>query len=225
MKIGIIGAIDTEIALYLENMKINTKSEYIKRTFYEGTFNGKDIVISASGMGKVNAAATAQAMISKYKADCIIVSGVAGGMDKSLHIGDTVIADKVYYHDLDLFLFEDHPKVKDGCFLPDKKLVNILENASPKEYKGKIVTGTAVTGDAFIETDGREEINAKFSPMCTDMETAAIAHICFVYDIPFAAVRSISDTEDESGFDTFEVNCKKAARSSYLVVESIIEKL
>ena len=225
MKIGIIGAIDTEIALYLENMKINTKSEYIKRTFYEGTFNGKDIIISASGMGKVNAAATAQAMISEYKADCIIVSGVAGGMDKSLHIGDTVIADKVYYHDLDLFLFEDHPKVKGGCFLPDKKLVNILENASPKEYKGKIVTGTAVTGDAFIETDGREEINAKFSPMCTDMETAAIAHICFVYDIPFAAVRSISDTEDESGFDTFEVNCKKAARSSYLVVESIIEKL
>lgn len=224
MKIGIIGAIEKEISFYLDKLENKKTTEFIKRTFYEGTLFGKEVVIVAAGMGKVNAAAGAMALINNFKADFIIVSGVAGGIDKSLHIGDTVIADKVCYHDLAPFVFEDHPKVSGGNFIPDEKMSSLFKE-TPSEHKGKIVFGTIVTGDAFIEQEGREEIISKFSPMCTDMETSAISHICNLFDVPFAAVRSISDTEEESGMDAFETNCEKASKSSYLTVENAIKKI
>lgn len=225
MKIGILGAIETEIAFYLKKINNPVKTEYAKRTFYEGEWEGKEIVLVAAGMGKVNAAAGAQALISRFGVTHLIVSGVAGGIDTSLRIGDTVIADKVYYHDLASFVFEDHPIVSDGCFLPDERMTAVLKKSTHADHKGKIVCGTVVTGDAFIEKEGRERIISDFSPMCTDMETAAVAHICHLFDVPFAVVRSVSDTEEESGFDTFEANCKKASLSSYLTVESIIAEL
>ncbi len=224
MKIGIIGAIEKEISFYLDKLENKKTTEFIKRTFYEGTFLEKEVVIVAAGMGKVNAAAGAMALINNFKADFIIVSGVAGGIDKSLHIGDTVIADKVCYHDLDPMVFEDHPKVSGGYFVPDKKISELLCE-TPETHTGKVVKGTMVTGDVFIEQEGREDIIKRFSPMCTDMETAAIAHICNLCDVPFAAVRSMSDTEEESGHGAFETNCKKASESSYLTVENAIKKI
>ena len=75
MKIGIIGAIEAEISLYLDKLENRRDSEFIKRTFHEGTFLGKEVVIVAAGMGKVNAAAGAMALINNYNADFIIVSG------------------------------------------------------------------------------------------------------------------------------------------------------
>lgn len=224
MKIGIIGAIDKEISFYTEKIENKKETEFIKRTFYEGTLYGKEVVIVAAGMGKVNAAAGTMALINNYNADFIIVSGVAGGIDKFLYIGDTVIADKVCYHDLDLFVFEDHPKVSDGYFIPDEKISSLLYE-TPEKHTGKVVKGIIVTGDAFIEQEGREEIIRKFSPLCTDMETAAIAHICNLCDVPFAVVRSISDTEEESGHNAFETNCAKAAGSSFLTVENMFMKI
>ena len=224
MKIGIIGAIEAEISLYLDKLENRRDSEFIKRTFHEGTFLGKEVVIVAAGMGQVNAASGAMALVNNYKADFIIVSGVAGGIDKSLHIGDTVIADKVCYHDLDAMVFEDHPKVSGGYFIPDEKISSILFE-TPEKHTGKVVKGTIVTGDVFIEQEGREDIIKRFAPMCTDMETAAIAHICNLCDVPFAAVRSMSDTEEESGHNAFETNCKKASESSYLTVENMFMKI
>ncbi|NLL88611.1 MAG: 5'-methylthioadenosine/S-adenosylhomocysteine nucleosidase [Firmicutes bacterium] len=79
--------------------------------------------------------------------------------------------------------------------------------------------GEIVTGESFIEHEGRELINQRFKPLCADMETAAVAHVCYVNKIPFAAVRSISDTEENSGQENFAKYCDLASRNSFKVVE------
>ena len=68
-----------------------------------------------------------------------------------------------------------------------------------------------LTGEAFITDDGRQRINEQFNPLTVDMETASIAHVCYVNKIPFIAIRSVTDTEKHSGAEYFEENCEKAS--------------
>ena len=82
-----------------------------------------------------------------------------------------------------------------------------------------------MTGEAFITDEGRAEINARFAPLTVDMETAAMAHVCYVNRVPFAAIRSVTDTADHSGIGTFEENCARAAAVSAAVVLDVLREL
>lgn len=81
-------------------------------------------------------------------------------------------------------------------------------------FSQNILFGKMVTGETFIDNKGRSEIISKFNPLCVDMETASIAHVCYVNKIPFISIRSITDTEDERGVEVFESNCLMAAKKS-----------
>ena len=107
--IGIIGAMESEVnglKAALQNMKTKTTASV---EFCAGTLEGKDVVIAEAGVGKVNAAVTAQIMILEFGADAVINIGVAGGLESSLRIGDIVVADKVVEHDMDTTPFGDEP--------------------------------------------------------------------------------------------------------------------
>lgn len=84
-----------------------------------------------------------------------------------------------------------------------------LEHARTSEYPVRF--GRMVTGEAFITDDGRQEINARFAPLTVDMESAAVAHVCHANDVPFLAIRTVTDTADHSGTGNFELNCEKAS--------------
>lgn len=138
-----------------------------------------------SGICKVNAAIAEQILIDLFEVDIIINSGTAGGMDLKLKIFDTVISTEVCYHDvLQDILTDFYPWMKTIFFEADPELIKISETAVKETgLKGKVFWGRIVTGEAFITDEGREKINDEFEPLAVDMETASIAHVCYVNKI------------------------------------------
>jgi adenosylhomocysteine nucleosidase len=109
-------------------------------------------------------------------------------------------------------LTEFHPWLEKSSFAADEELLNLSKNSITKlNLPYKIYFGKMVTGESFITDEGRQEINDHLNPLTVDMETGSVAHVCYVNNIPFIAIRSITDTEDHSGVENFEQNCKKAA--------------
>lgn len=213
MKIGIICASDEELAPFLSDIEDCAVIKKAKLEFYIGRIAGVDAVALFSGVCKVNAAIAAQILIDTFKVDAVINAGTAGGMSPDVRILDTVISTEMVYHDVagDI-LTEFHPWMKTEYFYANEALVKLSESAVRKlKLNYKVYWGRMATGESFIDTEGRKEINNKFAPFCVDMETAAVAHVCYAFDIPFISIRSITDDEEHSGADNFEKNCQAAA--------------
>ena len=108
-------------------------------------------------------------------------------------------------------------------FKSDENLLTIIKKAVVENvFPQKIYFGKIVTGEAFISENSRSEIIEKYNLLCVDMETASIAHVCYVNNIPFIAIRSINDTESEPGIETFETNCISSATNSINILEKIL---
>lgn len=82
-----------------------------------------------------------------------------------------------------------------------------------------------ITGEKFIEDEGPEFINIKYAPLSVDMETASVAHVCYVNKIPFIAIRTITDTSSHMSIDEFEKNCDKASQISANLVKGMLREL
>lgn len=213
MKIGIICAGDEELSPFLPLIKDCKTVEKAMLKFHIGRIDGMEIAALFSGVCKVNAAIGVQLLVDLFGADMIINSGTAGGMDPGLDIFDTVISTEVYYHDVapDI-LTEFHPWMESVFFKADLKLISLSKTAVKKiRPDGKVVWGRMATGESFITDEGRLRINQEFSPLTVDMETASIAHVCYVNRIPFLSIRCITDTAEHSGLDNFDENCAKAS--------------
>ena len=213
MKIGIICAGDEELSPFLPLIKDCKTVEKAMLKFYIGRIDGMEIAALFSGVCKVNAAIGVQLLVDLFGADMIINSGTAGGMDPGLDIFDTVISTEVCYHDVapDI-LTEFHPWMESVFFKADLKLISLSKTAVKKiRPDGKVVWGRMATGESFITDEGRLRINQEFSPLTVDMETASIAHVCYVNRIPFLSIRCITDTAEHSGLDNFDENCAKAS--------------
>lgn len=217
-KIGILCAGDTELEPFLAHIKDAKITETAMLRCYEGTIRDVRVAALYSGVCKVNAAAAAQILISIFHTDIIVNAGTAGGMDKSVQLFDTVISEQTAYHDVaDDILTEFHPWLDTVYFHSDPRLLKAArKQAGQPGYP--VCFGTTVTGEQFISDEGREAINRKFAPLSVDMETAAIAHVCHVNQIPFIAVRTITDTPDHAGIENFDRNCEKASAISAAIV-------
>ena len=226
MKIGIICAGDKEIEPFIPYIQNNKKSMKAMLTFYEGVINGMEIVALFCGVCKTNAAIATQILIDNYGIEAIINAGTAGGMNEELQIFDTVICTESAHHDVhEGILTGFHPWMDSVYFKADKTLLALSKNAVKRiKSEGKIYFGRMVTGEAFIEDDGRDEINAAFEPLTVDMETASIAHTCYVNGIPYIAIRTVTDTATHAGSDHFEKNLPIAsAISKDIVLELLTE--
>ena len=213
MKIGIICAGDEELSPFLPLIKDCKTVEKAMLKFHIGRIAGMEIAALFSGVCKVNAAIGVQLLVDLFGADMIINSGTAGGMDPGLDIFDIVISTEVCYHDVapDI-LTEFHPWMESVFFKADLKLISLSKTAVKKiRPDGKVVWGRMATGESFITDEGRLKINQEFSPLTVDMETASIAHVCYVNRIPFLSIRCITDTAEHSGLDNFDENCAKAS--------------
>ena len=224
-KIGILCAGDTELAPFLEHMKGQQITEKAMLKFHTGTINHVNVSAVYSGVCKVTAAIAAQLLIDMFHVDLIINAGTAGGMKEGVQLFDTVISERVIYHDVaDDILTDFHPWLKSNYFLADQELCAIAR-AYSRRSKHPVLFGTMVTGEQFIEDEKREEINQKFDPLSTDMETAGVAHVCYVNRIPFLAVRTITDTVTHQGIETFDQNCEAASEISAEIVLGILGQL
>lgn len=224
MKIGIICASDSELEPFLALLEDDRISEKAMLKVHEGKISGVEAAAVFCGVCKVNAAVASQILIDCYNVDMIINAGTAGGMRKDIKIFDSVISEEAIYHDVnEEILTGFHPWMKTPVFKADERLLELSRKAAKNRLSGgNVYWGRIVTGEAFITDNGRREINEKYMPLAVDMESAGIAHVCYVNSIPFIVVRTITDTEDHSGAETFELNCKSASVISKDIVESLI---
>lgn len=227
--IGIIGAMEEEIALLQQKASIIDTEQIIGLTFYKGTLYNKEIVLVKSGIGKVNAALCTQILIDRFAVDCIINVGVAGAVYKELSIGDIVISKDAVQHDMDTSVFGDPigiiPRMKESYFKADKTLIELAEKCSMSlTSKAKVFLGRIASGDQFISTpQGKQKIWQTVQGYCAEMEGAAIAHTCYLNQIPFVIIRSISDDAEDKAHITYEQFVKIAAENSSELLEKMIE--
>lgn len=211
--IGIIGAMNAEVKSLCESLE-NASSEKVNNlTFFKGSFNGKNVVVVQSGVGKVNAALCAQMLIIKFGATKILNTGIAGATGKGLGVFDFVVSTEAVYHDFDVRIFGYERGQVPGMekiFKADEKFANKaveIFNSLDISKEHKIVKGRIASGDQFIADKAvKTDIVNTFAPMCVEMEGAAIAHACTANNVPFVIIRCLSDCADDTATNTYEFN-------------------
>lgn len=202
--IGIIGAMDEEVAKLkeeMEHVKVLTKASM---DFYQGTIGGHEVVIVRSGIGKVNAAVCTQILADTFSVRCIINTGIAGSLRSEINIGDIVLCTDAVEHDMDAVAFGyplgQIPRMDTLSFEADASLRAAAKAACQKVLPDLgVYEGRVVSGDQFVSDGQKKEwLLSTFDGLCTEMEGAAIGHAAYVNHIPFLVIRAISDKADHS---------------------------
>lgn len=211
--LGIIGAMDEEVAKIKEQMENVTVMTKAAMDFYKGSLEGKDVVVVRSGIGKVNAAMCTQILVDEYQVDAVINTGIAGSLNAQINIGDIVLSTDTLEHDMDAVAFGYEvgqiPRMDTLSFQADEKLRELAKKVC-REVNPEIAVfeGRVVSGDQFIsDKEKKDWLVATFDGYCTEMEGAAIAHAAYLNGIPFLIIRAISDKADDSAsvdYPTFE---------------------
>jgi len=196
MKIAVIGAMGEEIAHLQERLENKRAKQKFPYTFYSGSIEKNDIIIVQSGIGKVAAALAFAALTYEYSdiALCINV-GICGGVAGNINIGDIVIPEIVAYADVDLTVFSEYKYGQmANCPLYYKPHTALISGLCLPPY----FSGTILSGDSFYAC--AKKIRDVIHLHCPglnvvgfDMETAALAQCAYVFNIPFLAIRTISD--------------------------------
>ncbi|MDQ0197205.1 5'-methylthioadenosine/S-adenosylhomocysteine nucleosidase [Neobacillus ginsengisoli] len=230
MKIAIIGAMEEEVTLLRDNIEERTTETVAECEFTFGKMHGADVILLRSGIGKVNAAMSTTILLEKYKPNCIINTGSAGGYNPSLNVGDAVISTEVRHHDVDVTAFGyEYGQVPQlpAAFLADEKLVSIAEAASKEIEDIQIVKGLIATGDSFMSDPVRVDfVRTKFENLqAVEMEAAAIAQVAHQFNVPFVIIRSLSDIAGKESDVSFDQFLDKAALHSATLVMKMVASL
>ena len=229
--IGIIGAMDEEVAELKACMEVKEVLEKAAMTFVKGTLGGKDVVVVRSGIGKVNAGICAQILVDLFGVDTLINTGIAGSLDAQIDIGDVVLSTDSVEHDMNAVAFGypmgQIPRMDTFAFPADAHLIEIAKQAN-EEVNPELhtFTGRVVSGDQFVaSSDVKDKLVTLYGGKCCEMEGAAIAHAAYLNNIPCLIIRAISDKADNSAemdYPTFE---KQAIAHSVKLVKRMMELL
>ena len=227
MKIGIIAAMSSEykqVAQLLENKQEYTEGIY---EYTEGTIKNNTIILTKCGIGKVNAAVGAVELIRTFQPDCVISTGVAGGIDKCLKVMDVVASAQIVYHDVWCGEGNAYGQIQGmPTFFEGNK--TLFDCAISLDTETPIHGGLICSGDKFI-TD-REEldvIKGNFPEgLAVDMESGSIAQVCHIYKVPFISFRIISDTPGaENHWEQYTNFWGEMADHSFGVTKAFLESL
>lgn len=225
--IGLMGAMPDEIARLYAQMANKKETALGGVTFYEGDLYGNRVVLCCAGMGKANAAATTQLLITHFGAQMILFSGIAGNMSGKLTVGDVVIGKTLLYHDAERrMIAEAYPHLQE--FAGDPALIAAAEKACAA-LGVHYCTGCIATGDDFVgDSATKKSIADRFSPDCVEMEGAAVAHIAAKNDVPSIVLRTLSDNADEEAMETLAgkpFDITEYCANSAAICEHILQNL
>jgi adenosylhomocysteine nucleosidase len=230
VKVGVIGAMDSEVTSLIE--KIQGVNTYEVGTIHanEGVIDGVNVVVVKCGIGKVFAAMCAQALINNFGCTHIINTGVAGALAPELNVGDIVVSTDACEHDLDVtplgYAPGEHPDLHQVYFQADDHLREVALGAASEFDDVNAFEGRVCSGDQFIASvEQKERITNLFGGMCCEMEGASIAHVCSTNEIPFVVVRAISDKADGSAHVSYPEFEKAAAAHCAKVVLQTLPKI
>ncbi|WP_204253985.1 5'-methylthioadenosine/adenosylhomocysteine nucleosidase [Mammaliicoccus sciuri] len=227
--ICIIGAMEEEVKILKSSIENRETIQIAHVIFYKGNIEDKQVVLAQSGIGKVNAAITATLLINEFKPDLIINTGSAGSVDSELNIGDIIISNKVYYHDVNATAFGyklgQVPSMPE-FYETDKELID-LAKSSIEQLDLNGIVGEVATGDSFIGSiDQRKVIKSNFpTASVVEMEAGAIAQTCYQYNVPIIVTRAVSDLADKESDVTFEEFLKVACVNSSKIVKLLLNRV
>lgn len=247
--IGIMGAMPEEIdgvVALLSNCKMTEKG---KRRYFSGQINGIDTVVVFSRWGKVAAATTVTTLIHEFQITELLFTGVAGAIHSELKIGDIVLAKRLIQHDMDArplmkqyeipllsktYLESDstHLAIASkaiNTLIENKRLHAVIDDSSLIEFninQPKLFIGTIASGDQFFSSNAQKHALTEQLPqvLCVEMEGAAVAQVCYEYEIPFSIIRTISDVADDQSHIDFPSFIKKiSSKYSTEIIRNIYE--
>lgn len=249
-RIGILGAMPEEINGIVSLLKDKTEVVKGMRTYYLGTINEVEVVVVFSRWGKVASATTVTHLIVEFGITQLFFTGVAGAINPTLNIGDIVIASSLVQHDLDARPIMDRfeiPLLGKTMLYPPKEILDsavdnigelvnaktLIHLLSQKQQEIfslldlKMVVGQIASGDQFFASNGDKEKLAGILPevLCVEMEGAAVAQVCFEYNIPYVIIRTISDNaNDNSVVDFKEFVSQVASKFGVEIIQNLIKK-
>lgn len=225
MKIGIIVAMHKELELLLPLLQNSEESRMGGCEFHRGKVGRHDVIAMQCGIGKVNAAMGTLTLVNSFLPDFVINSGVAGGADPTVNVMDVVAGARVSYHDVwcgpesELGQVQGLPLYFEGA----QRLLNLVPD------REGIHKGLICSGDQFIDTlDAVTRIKGNFpDALAVDMESGAIAQVCYLNKVPFLALRVISDSPGASHDNTRQYLdfWTDAPQETFNIVKDIITRL
>lgn len=226
MKIGILAAMDKEVALLLPLLKDMKEVEVDSRKAYVGKIGANEVCVLKCGIGKVSSALNAFRMIEYFHPDLVINSGVAGGADASMKVGSLLVATEAAYHDVwcGPGTKWGHMDGQPERFLMDVEVVETCRRNSTPDVR----FGLICSGDRFISKVEEVEFIKENYPdaLACDMESASIAQACHDCGIPFAVVRVVSDTPGQAdNISQYKNFWNEAPEKTFQSLKSILESL
>ncbi|TGD86538.1 5'-methylthioadenosine/adenosylhomocysteine nucleosidase [Mycolicibacterium sp. CH28] len=250
MTIGLISAIPQELAHLQTLIRDPQQLRIAHADFLAGTLDGHDIVLVGSGMGKVNSALVSTVLAERFACSSIVFSGVAGGVDPALAVGDVVVADRIIQHDAGVI--EDHglvayqaghvpfinPTDRFGLDVDADLLARVEERlggfalpalSAPAGGVGRaprIVYGTVLSGDQFLNSDTtRARLHRDFGGLAVEMEGGAVAQVANAFGVQWLVIRALSDLAgSDSRFD-FAAFVDEVAASAVEIVRRVLPAL
>ncbi|MDX1871809.1 5'-methylthioadenosine/adenosylhomocysteine nucleosidase [Mycolicibacterium sp. 120266] len=247
MTTGVLCAVPHELGSFVELMPDATQTTVAQWTFTGGHIDGHHVVLTESGMGKVNAATATTLLVDKFGCDAVIFTGVAGGLDPDLEIGDIVIADRIVANDSGIIENEQLSLYQPGhvrFFNPTDELgfdvdgellarvrhrlsavlLPILDaEAGGQDRPPRITYGTILSGDAYLHCAAtRQRWHQEFGGSAVEMEGAAVAQVCTALGVPWLVIRALSDLAGHDPDIDFTLYTTQVAHAAVHIVHSLL---
>ena len=229
--VGIIGAMEQEVARLKEVMEDVSITTRANMDFYEGVLEGKKVVVVQSGIGKVNAGMCTQILADLFQVEAVINTGIAGSLNNDINIGDIVLSTDVLHHDMDATGFGypkgQIPQMKEFSFQADEGLRKIARDVCEEvNPEIQVFEGRITSGDQFVCDQGvKDNIVKEFSAYAVEMEGAAIGQAAALNGIPFLIIRAISDKADNSANMDYPAFEKLAIEHSVRLTQGMLKRM
>ncbi|CAB3799226.1 5'-methylthioadenosine/S-adenosylhomocysteine nucleosidase [Paraburkholderia caffeinitolerans] len=230
--LGVLAALPQELGDLIATMQAESgvvTRTLGRRDYHLGAVHGVPCVVTLARVGKVAAAATVSALIHVFDVEAVVFTGVAGGVGPDVHVGDVVVGETLLQHDMNaepLFPRHEIPLLARSRFDADRALADALaaacerfvaeegvalaarfsaalprfETALPAVHRGLVISGDQFVASAVAVGALRAALP---DALAVEMEGAALAQVCYEYEVPCAVVRTISDTADEHASTSF----------------------
>lgn len=223
----ILGAMDGEIAAFLQVISSQVQEKWHGFAVVRGTLDARQVVVSKSGVGKSLSAAVTQHLMDRYAPSRVIFTGLAGAIAPEIEPGDTLVARDCLQYDLDAtalgFKLGEVPYTPYRILTSDPALVEIARHYQPAQ--GRLMVGRVLTGDRFLVESGAPQfqyLRRDLEGDAVEMEGASVALVATVNRVPFLIVRTISDRADGNADIDFNAFLADASRNSLACVRHIL---
>lgn len=240
----VISALAREQTLLAAAMEEDDQVGIARLVFHTGTIDGRSVVTAAAGVGKVNAAMVATLGMTHFGPSAVVVTGVAGGLDDSLGIGDVVIADHVVHHDAGVHTADGFVVYQAGHvpffnptdrlgYRPSAPMLDRARSAAAEvalapvlERTPRVVVGSVVTGDQYVDSaEVRHRLRRAFTAVAVEMEGAAVAQVAERLGVDWLLIRALSDLAGGGASVDFTRFLDEVSANSAAVVRRLLAVL